>query len=281
MVTGRALPDLARIQSDELAYFSDPGLAKRSGIRVVFSSRLGGASGPPYASLDLAAHTGDDPCDVDENRRRLAHVLGLDHTRFVTAEQVHGDRVGQVCEEDAGRGATTAEGSRPPVEGCDGLLTTASGIPLLMMYADCVPVVLVAEAPRRAVCVAHAGWKGALVGLPGTAASQLAVAADCAPADLVAYIGPHICSYHYEVSDGLACAFRDRYASSSRSVSILAAPPRVDLGAAVLASLEEAGLQPERVATTGMCTVEEPTLFYSYRAEGVTGRHGALVAIQA
>jgi YfiH family protein len=282
MTFGGTPPEIRRVEGGSLVYYTDTGLAQRSGIRVAFSTRRGGASMSPYASLDLAAHSGDDPGTVDENRRRLACVLGVDAERIVTAEQVHGDRVVEVGPSDAGRGATTTGPvARGPVAGCDALITTAADVPLLMMYADCVPVVLVSETPRRGVAVVHAGWKGALAGLPGIAARRLAAAAGCEPWHVTAYIGPHVCAAHYEVSEDLASAFHERYASSSRSVSILAASARVDLAAAVMASLEEAGLSSERVAALGMCTVEEPTLFYSFRAEGLTGRHGALVAIQA
>jgi YfiH family protein len=282
MTTRRPIPHIDRAGRDGLVWFTDERLARRSGIRIVFTTRLRGVSAAPYDSLDLASHSGDDPAAVDENRLRIAGALDLDAERLVTAEQVHGDRVVEVGAIDAGRGATvgTPHGSSS-IPGCDALLTTAAEVPLLMMYADCVPVVLVAEAPSRGVCVVHAGWKGALAGLPGISASRLATASGCEPGGLSAYVGPCVCGSHYEVSEDLACAFHERYASSTRSVSILAAPARVDLAAAVTASLEEAGVSSERVAALGMCTVEEPTLFYSYRAEGVTGRHGALAAIRA
>lgn len=280
MSTDAAGPALERVELGGLTVFTDEALDARAGILVAFSARTGGASAPPWGSLDLAGHTGDDSAAVDENRRRLLGAVGLDASRLVTAEQVHGDHVVEVDEHDAGAGARIATG-RAPVPGADGLLTTAPGVPLLMMYADCVPVVIVAEGGRRAVSVVHAGWRGALAGIPGLAAAKAAAAAGVRSDGLTAYVGSCVCASHYEVSEDLASAFHERYASSSRSVSILAAPPRVDLATAVMASLEEAGLTPERVATLGMCTVEEPALFYSYRAEGLTGRHGALAAIRA
>jgi YfiH family protein len=274
------MPALRRAERDGLTFFHDPGLEVEAGIVVAFSARLGGVSDAPYASLDLAAHTGDRPSAVDENRGRLLRALDLDPDRLITAEQVHGDVVREVDEEDVGSGART-EGGAAPIAGADALLTRKPLVPVLMMYADCVPVIIVATGPRRAVCVVHAGWRGALAGLAGRAAARVSSASGARPTDLRAYIGPHICRSHYDVSDDLASAFRARFAKSSPSVSIPTAPPKVDLEAAVRASLEESGLQPERVVSLGMCTVEEPALFYSYRAEGLTGRHGALAAFRA
>ncbi len=281
MRPARPSPVLQPVETGGLLLFADQALADRSGIVAAFSTRAGGVSDAPYASLDLAAHTGDDPTRVDENRRRLLQALGLDPARLVTAEQVHGDTIARVTDADAGRGARAAKG-RPPVPGTDALLTSATGAPLLLMYADCVPVILVAESPRRAVAVVHAGWKGALTGLPGSAAARLAEFAGTEPASLAAYIGPHVCGAHYVVSADLAGAFHDRFASVNHSVSIRSATEaRVDLEAAVRASLQESGMTDERVLALRKCTVEEPELFYSYRAEGVTGRHGALAAIRA
>jgi YfiH family protein len=271
---------LRRDERGGVTFFNDPVLDEETGVVVAFSTRQGGVSETPYGSLDLAAHTGDRPESVDENRGRLLRALDLEPVRLVTAEQIHGERVAEVGGQEAGSGARTLTGP-PPIAGADALITVTPDLPLLMMYADCVPVILVVTEPRRAVGVVHAGWRGALAGIAGRAASVLAGAAGAEPRDVQAYVGPRICARHYEVSEDLASAFYARFAKGSRSVSIPTASPKADLEAAVRASLEESGLLPERVVSLGMCTVEEPTLFYSFRAEGRTGRHGALAAVRA
>ena len=263
---------------DQMSFYVDEALLARSGILVAFSTRQGGRSVGPYAGLNLAGHSGDDPGAVDENRRDLLGMWGLDAGRLVTAQQVHGDDVVVVTAADAGRGARVT-GGRSPIEGTDAMITSESDLPLMMMYADCVPVLLVAEGPRRAVAVVHAGWRGALSRLPAKTAVGLARTAGCREKDLSAYIGAHICSECYEVGEELAVAFDNEFASSSHSVSIRSGSPRVDLGQAVGSALTDAGVRPERVIGLGMCTSENLSLFYSYRAEGVTGRHGALTAV--
>ncbi len=281
MTSDSAPPRLERSDAGGLTLFSDPGLDRRTGILVAFTTRNGGVSEPPYETLDLAGHTGDEPARVDENRRRLLETVRLDPGRLVSADQVHGETLAVVEEGDAGRGAEVASG-RAPVPETDALLTTATDLPLLLLYADCVPVVIVAEAPVRAVAVVHAGWRGAFARLPGIAARALADLSGGAPCDLAAYVGPHIGPCHYEVSPVLASSFHERFAYSKHPVDIHSVSrPRVDLGAAVRASLEDAGMLPERIAELDMCTFEHTGLFYSYRAEGVTGRHGALAAVRA
>ena len=271
-------PRLQGVERDGITWFSDPSLEARSGIVVAFSTRQGGASDEPWSSLDLAARTGDDPASVDENRTRLLAALGLDSAQLVTAEQVHGDHVAIVTADDAGRGASTA-GGPAPLPATDAMITSEPGVPLLMMFADCVPIVLVARGPVRSVAVVHAGWRGTLGSLPGAAAHALAAHTGCPEDELDAYVGPHIGPCHYEVGADLAEAFEARFALVSHSVSIAAAASRVDLGAAVSHALTSAGLRPQRIAKLGMCTAEHLALFYSYRAEGRTGRHGALAAI--
>jgi YfiH family protein len=278
MTSNRDAGRLSRVAVAGLVVFTDVHLAAEAGIVVAFSTRIGGVSRAPYAGLDLAGHTGDDPASVDENRSLLLTALGLDPARLITADQVHGATIAEVEEADAGRGARIS-GGRVPVPAADAMLTVDVGLPLMMMYADCVPVVLVAPDEPRAVAVVHAGWRGAVAGLPRLAAAAFARRAGASPDRLLAYIGPHIGPCHYEVSEDVASAFAEQFAEEAHPVAIMADPSRVDLGGAVRASLRDAGLDPRRIASLDMCTAEHVDLFYSYRAEGLTGRHGAVAAI--
>ncbi len=269
-------PSLRRVEYDEVVIHLDSVLRER-GILVAFTERSGGVSVSPYESLNLAAHVGDAAVAVDTNRTRLFGALGIAglRERLVTAEQVHGERIEVVGDREAGSGAFAepSHGSRPPVPATDALVTSARGLPLMMFFADCVPIVLVATSPRPAVAVVHAGWRGARLSLPGTAASALAAHAGCAPSDISAYIGPHIARCCYEVDERLLSHFCNIFDT------VGALDGRLDLAAAVRESLARSGVSAGRTTSVGACTHDLTDRFFSYRAESTTGRHGALAVI--
>ncbi len=252
----------------------DSDLRTRSGIVVAFSERQGGVSKAPFGTLNLAGHVGDDPGAVDENRTRLMETLDLGdlRDRLVTAEQVHGTFVTEVTSVDVGAGAWAASGL-PQVSATDGLLTTVVGMPLLMSYADCVPVILVVERPIRTVAVIHAGWRGALQGIAGSAARRVAIRAGTGTEAVLAYIGAHIGVCCYDVDEALVSQFCNRFGT------ICAVDGRLDLSVAITESLSRAGVQSDSIATLDTCTRDRTDHFFSYRARQVTGRHGALAAI--
>jgi YfiH family protein len=253
----------------------DPVLREERGVLVAFSTRSGGRSRRPYTSLNLASHVGDEPGVVDENRSALMRTLDIEsmRARLTTAEQVHGLTAREVAGSTVGMGAFARHEGPPPLPSCDALLTLEADAPLMLLFADCVPVVLVATGPRRAIAVIHAGWKGALGRLPGRVATRLAERAGCMPAELLAYIGPHIGPCHYEVDETRMSQFVNAFGS------IASAQGRLDLGAVVSESLSEVGVLLDNVVAAGVCTAEATDAFYSFRAEGLTGRHGAVAAI--
>ena len=271
---GRSVPELCRRNVGEMSLSLDDRLFARAGILVAFSERTGGASTPPFDSLNLGSHVGDDPTSVDLNRSALLEAVELADLadRLVTAEQVHGDRVLRVTETDAGRGAHAGSGA-PPIPATDGLVTTQTDLPLLMLFADCVPVVLVATGSVRTVGVAHAGWRGALGRVSSALAREVSAISGAAPSELLGYIGPHIGSCCYNVDATLISQFRNTFGT------ITAVDGRLDLGAAVRADLIDAGLRPDAIASLDTCTHDHTERYFSYRARQQTGRHGALVAI--
>jgi len=266
---------LVREQVGDLAFHFDPLMRERHGILVVFSERTGGRSVAPFASLDLAAHVGDQPYYVDDNRARLMSALGIEplRERLTMAEQVHGVIVRTATGAMAGMGAFARPGTPPPVPATDALVTSDAGTPLLLCFADCVPVVLVAPGSRRTVAVVHAGWRGALGRIVEEAARRVAATAGCGTADLVAYIGPHIGACCYEVDETLLSQFVHSFGT------IAAAQGRLDLGAVVSESLNGVGVPFSSQVRSGLCTAERTDAFFSHRAEGPTGRHGALACI--
>ena len=246
----------------------DARLFDACGTRIAFSSRTGGTSAAPFSSLNLSDKVGDAPDAVATNRKRLLSALGAAHLeeRLVVPDQVHGTRLVVV---GGGGGEDVARAQADVRAGSDGVVCACPDVPVLLCFADCVPVVLVA--PGGAFAVAHAGWRGALGGISGMALSALARESGCAPGECNAYIGPHIGACCYETSaEVLACfteAFGDACDAGGR---------HLDLSAAVASDLLASGADPARIVDAGVCTSCNADEYYSYRAHGgTTGRHGA------
>ena len=167
-----------RVERDGVAIHTDPSLFENAGIGVAFSERNGGVSGVPFDSLDLAGHVGDAPRSVDRNRSILLESIGIAALadRLTTAEQVHGTGIAEVTPGIIGSGALVS-GGRAAVPGADALWTRERGVPLMLMFADCVPVIL-ARPSVPAIAVVHAGWRGAAAGIVGAAARDVVREAD-------------------------------------------------------------------------------------------------------
>jgi YfiH family protein len=228
-------------------------------VRWAFRDRTSGTSGPPYDSGNLADHVGDDPSAVAANRTELAAAIGVGGDHLVSMAPVHGNDVGEV--------------ERPaaePVPEVDALVTRVPGLALLVVAADCVPVML-GDSEAGVVGVVHAGWRGVRADVVG---STLDAMRDLGarPDRTRAVVGPAICGLCYDVE-------RERY-DAVRSVAPEAASvahggrPGLDLRAAVVARLQGAGVQTSLHLG---CTYESAQL-YSFRRDPVTGRHGGVVA---
>jgi len=265
-----------RIFADTVAGYTDEALFERSGIRILFTERTGGASLPPHDSLNLAIHVGDEVSSVSSNRKTLLRALGKtqDPRHLICARQVHGDGAAVVDGSYLDQCDSAAMGC-VYLDNTDALLTSHKDLPLLMLFADCVPVILVAEGPVASVGVVHAGWRGALLGVSGKAARMLAGLAGCAPSEIIAYIGPHICGRCYEVGQEVADSFVREFGGNA-----VLGGRNVDLSEAVTVDLLRAGLTVGAIAKVGKCTFEHTDRFFSFRASGATGRHGALAFIE-
>lgn len=168
------------------------------------TTRHGGVSTGPYESLNLGLHVGDDPEAVQENRARAAATIGLELDDLVFCRQVHGRQVRRVGLADRGRGSRS-EGDA--IASTDAVVTTEPDVGLVIMVADCVPLVLVDPVSRVLACV-HAGWRGTVAGVAEAAVEQMAsLGAD--PARLVVGVGPAIPAARYQVGEDVVSAARD------------------------------------------------------------------------
>ncbi len=232
-----------------LSFFDD-----LPGIVAGFSTRSGGVSRAPYASLNLGLSTDDAEAHVAENRRRLFEAAGFGPDRLAIAGQVHGVEVRAV--------------NRPGLyPGIDGMVTRTPGLLLCISAADCAAVLL-ADADAGVVGACHAGWRGAAGGIvPRTVDALEALGA--AAGRLHAYISPCISRTHFEVGPEVAARFDPAFVDHRPG----APRPYVDLKAAIAAQLEEAGIDPGSIDVSPHCTYARTDIFFSHRAEmGVTGR---------
>jgi polyphenol oxidase len=240
-------------------------VATPAGVTAAFTTRVGGVSTGSWAGLNLGVATGDDPDAVRENRRRLCLAVGVDPVGATLGHQVHGTDVRTVA--------------RPPYPGRftgalagwdegDGLATEQAGIALVVLGADCLPVLLWRQ-DRPQVAAVHAGWRGLADGVLENAVRALGEATQVGAA-----IGPGVGPCCYPVDAALRTRFADRFGAATVHGDA------VDLALAAEVALTAAGIT--RIAKVGECTSCTPERFYSYRRDGAhTGRHGGIIAIGA
>lgn len=208
---------------------------------VVFSTRAGGVSEGPYASLNLGRLTGDDVTCVDENRRRLCAEVGGSPDRLALNRQVHSTVVHRA---EAGvRG-----------EPGDGLWTDERDLPVLAFAADCLPIALVRmDGDPPAAAVLHAGWRGLLGGIVGLGVAALG-------GKTQACIGPAIGPCCYEVGAEVSEPFAEAFGAD------VVRGRNLDLRRAGERALRAAGV--EEVEQIGLCTACNPELLFSHRRTG-------------
>ncbi|MGN6377643.1 MAG: polyphenol oxidase family protein [Gaiellales bacterium] len=229
------------------------------GVSVLFSTRLGGASGGAYESLNLGALTGDDPAAVRENRRRAVEAAGGDPARATMAWQVAGAEVRTVTGEPAS--GVFLEPGAQPFPKSDGLVTEERGRPLVLLTADCMPIA-VARTDGSRLAVLHSGWQGLLAGICEAGAEAVGGA-------MTAVIGPAAGPCCYEVRDDVGGPLRERFGPD------VVRNGRADLWLCARRALERAGVS--HVQTVGECTICNPDRYFSHRRErGRTGRQGVI-----
>jgi hypothetical protein len=220
---------------------------------VAFSTRLGGVSEGPYASLNLGRMTGDDPDRVEENRRRLCEAVDADAARLTLNRQRH---------------SATVHRAHPGRRGepGDGLWTDEPSVPMLALSADCLPVAVAARGDEARLAILHAGWRGLLEGVVEEGVN----AVGARPA---AAIGPAIGPCCYEVGDEVARPFAERFGED------VVSDGRLDLWTSCERALRAAGV--EDVQRVDLCTHCNPELLFSHRRDGpVRGGQGVIGVVR-
>lgn len=232
----------------------------RSGpVQWGFTDREGGVSVEAFGSLNLGGHVGDDGAAVETNRARVAEAVGVARDHLLFLQQCHGSEVLVVD------GPWDRSGPPP----ADGVVTTARGLALAALVADCTPVLLADEA-AGVVGAVHAGRPGMTARIVDVAVERMR---ELGARQISAVVGPSVCGRCYEVPPEMRAA-ASTVAPESAAVS-WSGTPAIDVASGVVAQLHAKGVAVQWVPG---CAREEPSL-YSYRRDGRTGRFAGVVVL--
>lgn len=277
-----------------------PGLSRCGFVEHLFTTRAGGVSGGMFSTMNFSIDLGDDPENVKENYSRIAGILHCGYEDMVGTRQTHTTNIHRVTDEDRGKGICRREAFHD----LDGLVTDVPGIALAVYGADCVPLYFVDEG-KRAIGLAHSGWRGTVGDMAGKMVRRMAEEFGTRPADLRVAVGPSICQACYEVDQGVADAFQELLGDCSAELECIesagccgglpgktgvrtpvengqeAGKYQLDLWLANLILLLRAGVNPQRVEVTDLCTCHNPGILFSHRASrGKRGNLGAFLMIK-
>ncbi|CAI1910653.1 Laccase domain protein yfiH [Serratia quinivorans] len=228
-----------------------------AGVKACSTTRYGGVSLPPYDSLNLGTHVGDEAQAVGVNRQRL--VEGADLPQMpVWLEQVHGTRVVRL------------DGQTPADLQADAVYSNVPGQVCAVMTADCLPVLFCSQAGDE-VAAAHAGWRGLCNGV----LEQTLAAFTAEPGRISAWLGPAIGPQQFEVGPEVRAAFIAVDDAAAAAFTPQGDKFLADIYLLARQRLQRAGIHA--IYGGDRCTVSEISYFFSYRRDGITGRLASLI----
>ena len=254
---------LNEITKTGVPWLSFPALEKTGMVKHAFSTRMGGVSKGPYATMNFSFTRGDDPADVKENYRRMAEALEVDMNRMVLTWQTHTTNVRVVTEEDFGKGVVRDRDYRD----VDGLVTNIPGVTLITFFADCVPLYFV-DKKNHAIGLSHSGWRGTVNRMGQETLRVMAREFGTDPKDVTACVGPSICQDCYEVGPEVIEQFAKAFDEKHHDRLFYEKPNgkyQLNLWEANRIVLSEAGVPEENISVTDICTHCNPDLLFSHR----------------
>ena len=258
---------------DGVPFLSYPMLEETGIVHHGFSTKLGGVSKGCWATMNISTTRGDDPEDVEENQRRIARAIGVKPEDMTFTNQTHTTNVAVVRAEDKGRRFMET----------DGMITNVPGICLVTFYADCVPLLFL-DPVKKVVASSHSGWRGTVNRMGQVTVEKMQKEFGCDPKNILACVGPSICQECYEVSEDVIDMFRANFRESEYDRLFYAKENgkfQLDLWKANELVLTDAGIRPEHLAVTNVCTCCNPELLFSHRAsKGKRGNLAAFIALK-
>ncbi|MCA9801447.1 MAG: peptidoglycan editing factor PgeF [Cyanobacteria bacterium HKST-UBA02] len=259
----------SRESRDGLDLLFSPLLVRQTGLTHAFTTRLGGETRDPYKSFNLGRHVedGDLRNDALANRRKLCQTLALSFDRLIVPGQVHSRNV--VIVEDREEGAS--------LDRVDGLTTASRDVPMLLHFADCVPVI-VFDPGKGVAGIFHAGWRGTAQSIVAHGVSIMKERFGCSPGSMVAAVGPAIGSCCYPTGEEVVRSLEETAEGAGHLIESREGKQFPDLKAINALQLLAAGVGAVDVSDS--CTACNPDVFYSHRQSGgITGRQGAVACI--
>lgn len=236
-----------------------------------FTTRMGGVSRGKVSGLNLGFRCGDDAESVRKNYLIVAEDLGLPYASIVASRQTHSTNIRVVTEEDKGKGVSRES----DIFETDGLITNRRNIPLVIFYADCVPL-LMTDSVSGAVAAIHSGWRGTADKIAEKAVAAMRAAFGTKPENLKAAIGPSIGPCCFECGEEVAALFPGEVVTRLENGKF-----KADLWKANTVMLENCGVRHENIDVFQQCTMCRSDIYYSYRSHGAaTGRMGAFIMIK-
>ncbi len=249
-------------------YESD--IFKSDGLVCAFSTRIGGNTPAPLNSFSLGTAGREEFAEhVTQNRQKLCSVLNLDYAKIVNPRQVHSANI------------KTVSSAGEDLSNIDGIITAQKGLAVLLLFADCTPVVIFDE-KQKILGVIHAGWRGTAAGITRKAADILKNNFNSNPENIKAVIGPSICQDCYPVDEKTASELKKCVSNPDESIFIESDKGiKIDLKKLNELQLIEAGVPRINIDRTDFCTSCRNDIFYSHRKDkGETGRHGVIASIK-
>ncbi len=263
---------LRALERNGTVWLSAPVLEEQTWLVHGFTTRIGGVSTGETGTMNMSFAREQNQENVRENYVRITDALGIDRRGLVLTHQTHTDRIRIVTAEDAGKGLLRER----DYTDIDGLITDVPGITLAVFMSDCVPV-LAADPVRHAVGAVHSGWRGTVSGIGTKMALQMEREYGSRPEDLLCVIGPSICQNCYEVTEDVIQCFRAAYRNELWSKLFYQTDDvhyQLNLWEACRQNLLAAGVRPEHITVSDICTRENPDLLFSHRRQ--KGKQGNL-----
>jgi len=246
-------------------------------LKNAVSTRLGGVSKDYLASMNLGFNRGDLDENVIRNHEIFANVIGVNPKNIVTGNQTHTTNVKVVTKDDCGKGIYRDRNYTD----IDGLITNENGIVLATYYADCVPLLIV-DTKNKAIGLSHSGWRGTVGKIGKVTIEKMGELYGTKPEDIVACIGPSICQKCYEISEEVAVQFKEAFPDNIKEILIDKGNGKyqLDLWECNRINFKEAGVLPENIKVTDICTCHNTDVLFSHRGHnGKRGNLGAFLSI--